>query len=194
MNPKLVAWANAVKARGKGKGLPPVWFFTDAARLADPRPVAARLPKGLCGVVFRHDGLPSRAAMGRDLARLCRARRNLLLVAGDWKLAHSLNAGLHLRGGRPLPRGRRSVPMTSSAHNQPEVIRARRAGAGAIFVGPVFATASHPGREPLGPLRFAGLSRVFSGARFALGGISAETVRRVRADGFGAIGGFLRIP
>ena len=33
------------------------------------------LPKGLCGVVFRHDGVAGRAALGRAVWRFCRARR-----------------------------------------------------------------------------------------------------------------------
>ena len=103
MDERLVAWARASVARRRGGDrpfLPPLWLFTDANRLPDPRPAVARLPKGLAGVVLRHDGAPDRAALGRDLARLCRARRLTLVVAGDVRLAASLRAGVHLRAGR----------------------------------------------------------------------------------------------
>src|SRR5271156_2821272 len=101
MDAKLLAWARAEAGRrNRPPGLPPLWLFTDARRLADPRPVVPRLPKGLSGGVRRHDGEPGHAALGRDLARLCRARRLRLVVAGDPRLAAALGAGGHLRGGR----------------------------------------------------------------------------------------------
>ena len=80
--------------------LPRLWLFTDERRLADPRASVARLPRGKAGVVLRHDGYPDRAALGRDLARICRERRLVLVVAGDVRLAAKLRAGVHLRAGR----------------------------------------------------------------------------------------------
>ena len=100
----LIAWAWARKARRRA-ALPPLWLFTDEVRLPDPRSAVARLPKGLAGVVLRHDVAAERCALGSDLARLCRARRLVLVVAGDPRLAAALGAGLHIRRGRfPLPR------------------------------------------------------------------------------------------
>src|SRR5579883_2526992 len=149
MDRKLIAWARAVKARDSAPlerpALPPLWLFTDETRLPDPRAAIARLPKGLAGVVLRHDHAPGRQALGHDLARLCRARRLTLVVAGDPRLAASLRAGLHIRRGhRPLVR-RRPGLLTASAHNRKELERARRAGADLVFLGPAFATASHSG-------------------------------------------------
>jgi thiamine-phosphate pyrophosphorylase len=195
MDQRLISWGAKVKARHRGH-IPPLWFFTDLSRLPDPRAVVAALPKGLCGVVLRHDTAPDRAALGRDLARLCRQRRNLLVVAGDAGLALQLRAGLHLRGGK-LPGKRaaaRGVLITSSAHNQTEVVRAVRAGAGAIFVSPLFATQSHPGARPLGVIRWLRLSAHVPAARLALGGIGPAELHRVplrRVSGLGAIGAFL---
>jgi len=187
---KLIGWGRAVKSRHRRQPGPPVlWLFTDLARLPDPRPAVARLPKALCGVVLRHDAAPAsvRAKLGRDLARLCRARRLPLAVAGDARLAAALRAGLHLRGGRPARRGRWT---TSSAHNVPEVLRARRAGAAAIFLSPCFPTASHPGAATLGPLRWAGVARRAGAPLFALGGVDGVSARRLPCScaGAGAIG------
>ncbi|MBV9757721.1 MAG: thiamine phosphate synthase [Alphaproteobacteria bacterium] len=179
MDQRLVAWARAVKARrarAGERGPPVLWLFTDAARLPDPMPAAARLPKGLCGVVFRHDGVSSREALGRALARICRARRLALVVAGDARLAARLRAGLHLRRGRRTrlrPRGL----LTSSAHDRRELARARRAGAGLVFLGPVFPTASHPGARTLGPRRWAALARAGRLPALALGGIDGAAAR-----------------
>ncbi len=169
-----------------------LWLFTDAARLADPLAAVARLPRGLCGVVLRHDGMPggaaARAALGRALARLCRARGLALSVAGDWRLAAALGAGLHLRDGRRpsgAPRWLRAA--TSSAHGVAALRRARREGALA-FLSPAFATASHPGASGLGPCRWGLLARR-GGAVAALGGVDGRRVRRLPGCvGVGAIG------
>jgi thiamine-phosphate pyrophosphorylase len=175
--------------------VPPIWLFTDEARLPDPRPIVACLPKGLCGVVLRHDRAPDRTQLGEDLAKICKARRIVLVVAGDWKLAHHLRAGVHLRGGRKI---RNAVAVigaliTSSSHNPAETARANRAGAAAIFVSPLFTTLSHPGAKPLGTVRWKAVSLKFHGARLALGGITAEKLRSIPSPqcwGFGAIGCF----
>jgi thiamine-phosphate pyrophosphorylase len=169
-----------------------LWLFTDATRLPDPRVAVAHLPKHLCGVVFRHDDQPHRAALGRDLARLCRARGLALVVAGDTRLAVALGAGIHLRGGRwPSPIRVRGRYITSSVHDHTELRRARRAGADLAFLSPAFATESHPGTAGLGPYRWANQARTARLAVAALGGIDGDSVRRLPARlclAIGAIG------
>jgi thiamine-phosphate pyrophosphorylase len=195
MDPQLLSWAYAVAARQR-RVRPILWLFTDSRRLPDPRPAAARLPKGLAGVVLRHDGDPQREALGRELARICRARRLALVVAGDVRLARSLRAGVHLRAGRwPGPLRAERGMVTSSAHNAVELVRARRAGAELVFLSPVFATASHPEARALGPLRWERLARCAGLAVAALGGIDAGSVRRLSARhcrAIGAIGALAR--
>jgi thiamine-phosphate pyrophosphorylase len=194
MDQSLLAWARAQasrrpRSRPRSCPLPSLWLFTDARRLADPRPVVARLPKGISGVVLRHDTDhdtdSGRAALGRDLALLCRARRLALVVAGDARLAAALGAGMHLRGGRwpsgaPVTwRRRRGTLLTSSAHDMVELRRAARAGADLAFLSPVFVTRSHPGARALGPLRWARLAGGAALPVAALGGIDGASVRRL---------------
>ncbi len=157
---------------------PPLWLFTDSARIGDPRAAACRLPRGLAGIVLRDDALAGRAALARALARICRSRRLWLSVAGDWRLAASVGAGVHLRAGyRPAAMPRWLRPLTSSAHDPAALRRARREGA-LGFLSPVFATASHPAARPLGPLRWGMAARRF-GDMGALGGIDGRMVRRL---------------
>ena len=85
----LTAWAYKKQAQG----IPALWLFTDTKRLADPRPAVSLLPRGMAGVVFRHDDYPDRTRLGLDLARICRDRRLVLVVAGDTRLAARLHAG-----------------------------------------------------------------------------------------------------
>lgn len=187
------------RARGKGgktKRLPALVLMTDAARLADPLPAAAALPRG-SAVILRHYDHPDRAALARALARLCRRRGLMLLVAGDRRLAEAVGAdGLHLseplvRRGRAQARRRHGKPwvMTAAAHSPAALWRARRGGADAALLGPIFATASHPGAAPLGVLRFAAWCRASPIAVYALGGIGLTEAPRLGASGAVGIAG-----
>ena len=191
MDLKLLAWGRATARRLGPKAPPVLWLFTDTQRLPDPRFAAARLPRGISGVVLRHDSHPGRVAIGRDLARICRERRLALLVAGDARLAAALGAGVHLRGGRwPGPLRVRGL-VTSSAHSLPDLRRARRNGAAIAFLSPAFATASHPGEPALGASRWARLAARAGLPVAALGGIGGGSVRRlprVLCRGAAAIG------
>jgi thiamine-phosphate pyrophosphorylase len=210
MDRQLLAWGLRPR-RGK---LPRLWLFTDEQRLGDPRASVAGLPRGRAGVVLRHDRDAERVALGRDLARICRDRRLVLVVAGDVRLAASLRAGVHLRAGRwPGPLRRHGV-VTSSAHSVAELRRARAAGACLGFLSPAFPTASHAGAPGLGPLRWARTVRAAAGqtataqtvtgaaqtraamgrppghclAVAALGGVDGRTVKRLPARLLRAVG------
>jgi thiamine-phosphate pyrophosphorylase len=192
LDQKLLAWglrpASRRPDRQASVRLPRLWLFTDQSRLADPRASVARLPRGRAGVVLRHDHDPARADLGRDLARICRARRLVLVVAGDARLAAALKAGIHLRGGHWFGPTRTHRVVTSSAHSIPDLLRARRAGAKLIFLSPAFPTASHAGAPALGPLRWAAMARHPTAA---LGGVDGDTVKRLpsrRLQAVGAIG------
>lgn len=189
MDEYLIGAARAVKRRRKPP-YPTLWLFTDAGRLADPLPAIALLPRGIGGVVFRHDGAPNRAALGRLVAALCRGRGIPLIVAGDWRLAAALRAGVHLRGGAKIRSAYRGALVTASAHGRTELIAAARAGADLVFLSPAFATASHPGARPLGAVRWAGLARTSPVPVLALGGIGRRAQHRLGAAcaGIGAIG------
>ena len=114
------------------------------------------------------------------IARICRVKRFALVVAGDDRLAARLKAGRHLSGGGPhrlrnlAPRG---CLLTAPAHSVPERIQARRRGVDAVFLSPVFPTASHPGAPALGAVRWAATARRLPMAVLALGGIDGASVR-----------------
>jgi thiamine-phosphate pyrophosphorylase len=195
MDRRLVAWARAVKARKRhdaARVVPVLWLFTDEKRLPDPLPVTARLPRGLAGVVLRHDKHPRRAGLGRALARICRERRLELVVAGDVRLARALGAGVHLRGARwpSVLRPRPPVLVTSSAHSVADLRRARRAGASVVFLSPIFVTASHPEARALGPVRWTRAVKTGgAAAAYALGGVDGRSAKRLprACAGAGAI-------
>ncbi|MGG5821281.1 hypothetical protein ACLF3M_20820, partial [Falsiroseomonas sp. HW251] len=108
----LEAWSRRLKpARGRGRPLPRLWLLSDPVRLADPRAAASRLPRG--AAVLARGAAPAVLA---DLARLCRRRGLVLLVAGDGRAALRLGAGLH-------------VPDRAATRGLPAFLRARRPGA-----------------------------------------------------------------
>jgi thiamine-phosphate pyrophosphorylase len=184
MDLKLLSWGL------RPNRLPRLWLFTDSGRLPNPRASIAALPRGKAGVVLRHDGDRGRLALGWDVARICRTRRLMLVVAGDARLAARLHAGVHLRGGHwPGPLRPRGL-VSSSAHSVSDIRRARRAGASLVFLSPAFPTASHADAPALGPLRWAAMARRggAGSAIAALGGIDGRSVKRLPRDLCQAVG------
>ncbi|KAF0138520.1 MAG: thiamine monophosphate synthase [Rhodospirillaceae bacterium] len=183
--------------------LPTWWLLTRDGVDADAVGRAARLRQGEGGVVLRAYGLTwkARLALGQELARLCRARRLVLLVAvrnqTDLRLAATLHAhGLHLpegvAGGQILApllgwrfQGRRL--LTVAAHGPFALTRAWRLGADAALLSPVFPTTSHPDAKPLGPVRFAAWCRKAHLPVVALGGVRAATMRRLRSSSMSGV-------
>ena len=136
-----------------------------------------------------------------DLARravaVARRHRSRLMVHDCPREASGLRAaGVHLSQQcahqfthRPVAG---NIWLAVSCHTLGEVRRAERMGADFCVVGPVFATASHPGRKPLGAARFASVAISSNIPVYALGGMRAdrsnETLcRRVGAQGVAGI-------
>jgi thiamine-phosphate pyrophosphorylase len=168
--------------------------MTDAQRGGDPLRLAAALPAG-AWLIFRHYDAPDRSVLAIKLARICRARRLQLLIAGDLGLALATGAGLHLpefQAARPAPkirlwRRRGGGPLTVAAHGRGALIRAVRLGADYVLLSPIFATASHPGAKPLGLIalrHLAGHSRIDI---VALGGITAQRLGLLRHAGISGV-------
>ncbi len=89
-----------------------------------------------------------------------------------------------------VKRARPTWIVTAAAHSEAATVRARQSGADAVFVSPVFPSASPSAGRPLGPLRFAALAVRAGLPVFALGGINVLTARRLartRTSGFAAI-------
>ena len=155
---------------------PICWLMTDE-RMGDALwPALRRLPPG-AGVVFRHRATPpaERRAALRRVERIAAARRLVLLVAGGG----SGKAGAH-GGGGAAANGLRSW----AAHDRRAAIRGVRHGAGVLFVSPVFATRSHPGARPVGPMRAARIGHGLGATVVALGGMDARRWRRIARLGF----------
>jgi thiamine-phosphate pyrophosphorylase len=168
--------------------LPRLFLVSDQSRQADVVAVARRLASG-SGVILRHYGDPGRDALAARLAQVAAARHLVLIVAADWRLAARIGAaGIHLpeamaRHAVLAPvlgwiRRRRAL-LTIAAHSPAALAQARRLGASAAIVSPVFATASHPGARTIGAVRFAQWSRRAGLPMVALGGMNPKSRRRL---------------
>ncbi|MDJ0275206.1 thiamine phosphate synthase [Sphingomonas sp. 2R-10] len=156
--------------------LPHRWLMTDERLGARLPAIVAALPRG-SGIVFRHYATPppARRALFDRVRRIARARGHVLLVAGPPLRGGD---GVH---GRDARRGRGLA--TRPVHSIAERIAAERAGVDAIFVSPVFATASHPGARSLGRVRFGVLVRGCRVPVIALGGMTGPRARALRPFG-----------
>ena len=165
--------------------VPRQWLMTDQ-RMGDALWTAlAALPRG-SGVVVRHHGLPlaERRLLLARIERIGRKRRLVVLGAGM-----PASGGIH--NGR---RGARGL-LSRAVHDRRELVAAMRSRADCVFVSPVFATRSHPGARPLGPVRLGLLIRGFVVPVVALGGMDASRLRRLRPlpiQGWAAIDAWLR--
>lgn len=169
--------------------LPKIWLLTDP-RLGDGLQAAVRkLPLG-SGVVFRHyDMAPSeRLSLFRQIARICRQRGHVLVLAGqeDWRAD-----GVHGRG-RIRPVQILSMPV----HSVREIRDAQKLGADLMFLSPIFPTGSHPGARALGLLQFSRLACLAAPAKIiALGGMTrniAQAISNRIAYGWAGIDAFRR--
>ncbi len=189
--------AHRRKKRGRLR-FPALWLMTDEDRLPNPAIALAHLPRG-AGLILRHYNAAGRVAIATQLSRLCRHRGVMLLIAGDWRLAsHVGAAGVHLaehaaRAGLPaggrLWRRENCKLLTVAAHGNKGLRRAVELHATAAILAPIFKTASHPGRAPLGLTRAAALIRQTAVPVVALGGINTSTIRGLRHSGCAGVAG-----
>ncbi|MFC3714481.1 thiamine phosphate synthase [Sphingoaurantiacus capsulatus] len=161
--------------------LPEIWLFTDERQGESLWAALDRLPRG-AGVIFRHYRSADRVALAARMRAVCRRRGVLFVVAGPLRQARAWRAdGAH---------GRFPGALTASAHTIAELVAARRAGVALAFLSPLFATRSHAGAVPLGPVRFGLMARGRGVAVAALGGVTPNHSARLRllgAAGWGAI-------
>jgi thiamine-phosphate pyrophosphorylase len=189
---RRLARAAAHLAVRAGHNLPPLALFTDDERLSNPLAAAHALPRGSLVVVRARDGA-RRAALARAMIGLARARGLVVLVAGDGALALACGAdGVHLPetrlGEAALWRARRSfLLITASVHSLAALTKANFLDA--VFLSPVFPTASHPGRTALTSVRANMIARLTRLPVYALGGIDPRNAALLSGfAGIAAIG------
>ena len=173
--------------------LPRLHAITDEriARRADLLDVARELAKGGGSQLAFH--ARGRSLSGREhyelAVRLSDSQTVRLFVNDRLDVALAVpTAGVQLgHGSLPVSAARALNPLWwigKSVHDLVEAEAARTEGADYLVVGPVFATATHPGRESLGLERLQAIASAVDGLPvIAIGGITADRVREVRDSG-----------
>lgn len=177
--------------------LPPLLFFTDAARTPRPWETAARLPAG-AGVVFRHFGAPDALDQARRLRQATHAAGVRLLIGLDADLALAVQAdGVHLperalSAAYGLSGRNPDWILTGAAHSMKAVKRARDLDA--LVLSPVFqAGGASASRPALGLEGLADLAAAAPCPTYALGGITAENADSVKGvSGLAAVGSIVQ--
>ena len=150
--------------------LPKIWLMTDARFGDDLLPAIQRLP-ARSGVIFRHYHLATqqRRRLFCQVQRICRRRGHILLLASDARTAMRWHAdGFHQRS-----RGNGRQLHSAAVHDVRELARIRPFQPDLLLLSPLFATKSHDGARPLGPLAFNRLAKVAGQpAIIALGGMN----------------------
>lgn len=175
-----------------GRDLPRLHLVTDDGVLADPEFLArARraLAAGRDQLALHLRGPATRSrrlhALGHHLREAARKAGSLLLVNDrvDVCLAADL-CGVHLPGeGLPVATARSLLGpgawIGASVHGPEVAARARDGGADFLVVGTVFATSSHPEREPAGPEVLEEVAARVETPLVAIGGVTPERVAPV---------------
>jgi thiamine-phosphate pyrophosphorylase len=168
----------------------PLVLMTDGRR-CDWARAARALPRGSVVVVRSRDA-QQRRALAEALLGLA-----ILLIADDPALAAEIGAaGLHLPEARmrEAAHWRARFPhwiITSSAHSLRALMGA--AMLDAVFLSPVFATASHKQALPLTPVRAAFIAAHALAPVYALGGINPRNAALLAPSfsGIAAIGSLI---
>lgn len=161
--------------------LPSLVLMTDDERLPDPLAAARALPRGSMVIVRARD--PKRRALqARALTPF--AHRLTILIANDAALATDIGAdGLHLSelflNEAAHWRARHPRWLITAATHTP---RGANPNLDALFLSPIFPTASHPDRLALSAVRANRIARESQTPLYALGGITPSKARLL--DGF----------
>ena len=177
--------------------LPAVMVISNASAQGIDEWVAALAERALTEkmlVQVREKGMPAQKLQHLLSRALVRARPfgSVVVVNSDsgsfpqCEGVHLTSAALMAATARPA-----GAPVGASCHSEAEVARAAELGLDYIVVGPVNATASHPGAAPIGWERFAELVRDQPMPAYAIGGLARadlEAARRRGAHGVALLG------
>ncbi|MEW6165616.1 MAG: Nudix family hydrolase [Pseudomonadota bacterium] len=166
-------------------GVTQAWRGGVAAQLAA---LDGALARGLRLVQLREAALPEAERESFVAAAVARCQRHgaRALVNGDAQLARAAGAdGLHLPAAQLMALDRRPpFPLVAaSCHDRAELDQAARLGLDFAVLGPVAATASHPGQEGMGWEAFGKTVANCPLPVYAIGGLGPADVAVAQASG-----------
>jgi len=146
------------------------------------------LERGLRLVQLRETALPetARREFATRALALCHRHGARVLVNGDAALAHEVGAdGLHLPAAQLMALDRRPpFPLVAaSCHDRLELEQTARLGLDFAVLGPVAATATHPGQPGIGWFAFAELAAGLPMPVYAIGGLAVSDLAAAQSAG-----------
>lgn len=153
------------------------------------RSLQRALDQGIARVQLRARSLAptATAALAREVAQACRDAGADLLLNRDIALAAELGVGVQLGSeqlagleARPLPAGQ---AVGASCHSLADLRQAEALGCDFALLGPLQATASHPGAQPLGWDGFVALREQVALPIYAIGGLAPDDLPIARGHG-----------
>lgn len=173
--------------------LPDEYGITDAEKRGEGAMLSAirvRLEDGLRLIQVRDKRLPRRQVFAVAVVELARRHGARVLINGGPDVADGIHLDSRaLMGSSARPPG---VLVAASCHDRAELAHAMALGLDFVVLGPVKATASHPGAQPLGWEGFARLALGASVPVYAIGGLRRDDLEdawRAGAHGVAMIRG-----
>lgn len=161
------------------KQLPRLMLVTQRSRMRPNFETAleAALRGGAQLIQLREKALPIEEllALAHGAKKLCDSHGATLIINSAPEIAQTLNAGLHLAEGAPIPRN--FNPCGASAHSLQSAQRAAEQGAQYLVFGSIFPTQSHPGALPTGLEILREVCAAVEVPVFAIGGITSINVK-----------------
>lgn len=175
--------------------LPPLVLFSDEERMPNPIAAMRALPAG-SSILVRARKPKHRCELARAAKGLATKLDIAVFIADDPAMARRLGLALHVPEKHFYQlahwRATTALPVTASAHSLGAACRALALGARAVFLSPVFPTASHPYGPHLGAVRARLMARQIPGPVYALGGVTGEKASLLSGfAGLAAIGGLI---
>ncbi len=173
--------------------LPLEYAITDAEALGVDvalKIMERRLAGGLRMIQVRDRNLPGRESFARSAVALAHRHGAKVLISGG----PAIGDGIHYTAPQLMSLDSRPAGMLAGAscHTHVELEHSMRLEMDFAVLGPVKATASHPGARLLGWHGFARLARAASIPVYAIGGVTGndlDTARRAGAHGLAMIRG-----
>ena len=168
--------------------------MTDVERLPDPAPYLPHLPPA-SAIIVRNPDMDEAHRMAAALMPGARRHDVAILLSAPFPPVVLETDGVHIPEAA-LGRWKASdiarlnpALVTASAHSQRAVMAAKRRGADAVLLSPVFPTRSHNTVASLGLSRFAAIAAKADLPVIALGGITQARVLRVLLAGASGLAG-----